>query len=60
MEVLKTALFGVPVLEVIADVDHLTAPTLEDIVQQALALGSACLLLDLSACPYLDSGALEV
>jgi len=60
MEVLKTALSGVPLLKVIGDIDHLTAPSLEALVQQALGVDGAHLLLDLSDCPYVDSGGLSV
>jgi len=60
LEVLKTSLSGVPVVKVTGDVDHLTAPALERIIQQALGIDGAYLLLDLSDCQYLDSGGLSV
>jgi anti-anti-sigma factor len=60
MELLKTALSGVPLLKVIGDIDHLTAPTLEAAVQQALGIDGSYLLVDLSDCPYVDSGGLSV
>ena len=36
MEVLKTALFGTPLLKVAADVGHLSAQALEKCVQESL------------------------
>ena len=48
MEVLTTALLGVPVLDVIGDVDHLSALVLDAAVQDAL--GAHGLRLPLSIC----------
>jgi anti-sigma B factor antagonist len=60
MEVLATALLGVPVLKVTGDLDHLTAPALEKAVQEAFRVNGTRLLFDLTGCPYLDSGGLSV
>src|SRR5664280_3721653 len=60
MEVLTTALHGVPVLRVIGDVDHLSALALDTAVQDALGARGLRVLIDLRACPYLDSGGLSV
>lgn len=60
MEVLKTASFGVPVLKVTGDVDHLSAQALEESVQESLRADDTHLLVDLSECPYMDSGGVSV
>lgn len=60
MEVLKTASFGVAVLNVTGDVDHLSAQTLEKYVQESLGADGKRLLVDLAECPYLDSGGISV
>ena len=60
METIKTSLSGVPLLRVIGEVDHSTAPALDEVVQKALPLDDSHLILDLSECPYLDSGGLGV
>ena len=60
MEVIKAALSGVPVLKVMGDLDHLTAPALETAVGDVLSADGMRLLLDLTDCPYLDSGGLSV
>ena len=60
MEVLTTALHGVPVLKVIGDVDHLSAMALDTAVQDAIGAHGLRVLIDLRECPYLDSGGLSV
>ena len=60
MDVRKTALSGLPVLKVIGDVDHSTASALEEAVEGAISADGLPLLLDLTDCPYLDSGGLSV
>ena len=60
MEVLQSSLSGVPVLKVTGEVDHSTAPVLEESVQKALRVSGRRLFLDLADCPYLDSGGLSV
>ena len=60
MEIIKTSLSGVPLLRVVGDVDHFTSLALDDAVQDALGLDGSHLLLDLTECPYLDSGGLGV
>ncbi len=60
MEVIGTVLSDVPLLKVVGVVDHLTASALEDSLHQALGNDGAYLLIDLSGCPYIDSGGLSV
>ena len=60
MEVLKTAVFGVPVLKVVGDIDHLSAQVLEDQIQESLRAGHGRLLVDLAECPYMDSAGVSV
>jgi anti-sigma B factor antagonist len=55
MEVFQASLSGVPLLQIVGDVDHFTAPSLEAAARCALALDSGRLLFDLAAVPYLDS-----
>ena len=55
MEVFQAFLSGIPLLQIVGDVDHFTAPALEEAAREALALDRGCLLFDLSAVPYLDS-----
>ncbi len=60
MEVLASSVSGVPLLKVTGDVDHLSASALEKSVQDVLSVDGLRLFLDLSGCPYLDSGGLSV
>ena len=60
IEVLQTACSDVSVLKVSGDVDHLTAPALEEILEETLAGGGTHLLVDLADCSYLDGGGLSV
>jgi anti-sigma B factor antagonist len=60
MEITKTSLSGVPVLHVVGDIDHFSSLALDDAFQDALAQGGSHILLDLTGCPYLDSGGLGV
>ena len=60
LEVLKTALSGVPVLKVTGDVDHLSGALLEKCVQDTLRTNGTRLLVDLADCPYIDSGGVSV
>lgn len=60
MDVLEDNLSGVPLLKVKGYVDHLTAPALEGAVARALKGSDLRVLVDLSDCGYLDSGALSV
>jgi len=55
MEILESSLSGMPVLTMYGEVDHSTAPVLEQSVQKALQANDARFLLDLSACSFLDS-----
>ena len=61
MEVFGGAsLSGVPMLRVVGDIDHNSSAALDAAVQKSLALDRGRVLLDLSACPYIDSGGLAV
>ena len=56
MEISKSEIRGVPLLRVVGDVDHLAGPALLATAEQALDGETPHVLLDLGACPYLDSG----
>ena len=60
MEITKTSLLGVPFLQVVGDIDHFSSLALDDAFQDALSSGASHILLDLTECPYLDSGGLGV
>lgn len=60
MEVVQASLSGVPLLSVVGDIDHDTSAAFDAAVKRSLALDHGQLLLDLSACPYIDSGGLSV
>ena len=60
MEISQASLSGIPVLRVVGDVDHQAAAVFDEAVRGALGPDCDCLLLDLSDCPYLDSGGLGV
>ncbi len=59
MEIAKARLCGVPVLRVVGDVDHLAGPALLGTAEEVLDPETAHILLDLEACPYLDSGGMS-
>jgi anti-anti-sigma factor len=60
MEISQASLSGIPLLRIVGDVDHSTSAAFDEAVQRSLAVNGRRLLLDLSACPYLDSGGLGV
>ena len=60
MEIIKTTLLDVPLLRVVGEVDHFSSLALDDAFQDALRSGGSYVLLDLTECPYLDSGGLGV
>jgi anti-anti-sigma factor len=60
VQVLETALFGIPLLKVTGDVDHLSSVTLEKYVQESLHADGLHLLVDLAECEYMDSGGVSV
>jgi anti-anti-sigma factor len=60
MEVLETSLSGIPLIRITGDVDHSNAPALDEAAHRALRSNPGLLLLDLTNCPYLDSGGLGV
>ena len=55
MEVFRSSLSGIPLFQVVGDVDHFTAPALEAAARAALAADSGHVLFDLGAVPYIDS-----
>jgi anti-sigma B factor antagonist len=59
LEIAKKSLAGVPLLEIEGDIDHANADLFDRAVQDCLA-GGRRLLLDLTRCPYIDSGGLAV
>lgn len=60
VEVVATSVSDVPLLRVTGDIDHYCAPAFQEAVYEALGQSDSRLLLDFSACPYLDSGGLAV
>lgn len=60
MEIIQISLSDVPMLRVVGDIDHFSSLALDDALQDALSLGGSHVLLDLTDCPYLDSGGLGV
>jgi len=60
MEISTASLSGFPLLRIVGDADHQSAPAFDEAVRNALSPDCGCLLLDLSDCPYLDSGGLGV
>jgi stage II sporulation protein AA (anti-sigma F factor antagonist) len=58
MEVRESSLSGVPLVLVKGDVDHENAPLLEKAIRRALGVESGRVLVDLTDCPYIDSGGL--
>lgn len=56
MEIFQAFLSGIPLLRIVGDVDHFTAPALETAAREALALDSGHLLFDLTGVCYIDSG----
>jgi anti-anti-sigma factor len=60
MEISQASLSGIPLLRIAGEVDHSTSAVFAEAVQRSLAANGGRLLLDLSACPYLDSGGLGV
>jgi len=60
VDILESSLSGLPVLTIYGEVDHSTAPVLEQSVQKALQANDARFLVDLSASSFLDSGGWSV
>jgi anti-anti-sigma factor len=60
MEVFQASLSGVPLVRVVGDIDHGNSAALDAAVKKSQGLDGHRLLLDLSACPYIDSGGLSV
>jgi anti-sigma B factor antagonist len=54
------SLCGVPVLAITGDVDHATAPALDQAVRDVLQTDDLRLIVDLTSCRYIDSGGLAV
>ena len=50
---------NVPVIHIDGEVDHFTGGELERVADEALG-DRGCIVLDLSRCPYMDSGGLAV
>jgi stage II sporulation protein AA (anti-sigma F factor antagonist) len=57
MELEKSALLDVPVLRVTGDLDHSNSEMVGEAIRQ---LGTSRVLIDLTGCPYLDSGGLSI
>lgn len=60
MEVVQTSFPDVPMLTVVGDIDHDTSAAFDVAVKRALSVDDGRLVLDLSACRYMDSGGLSV
>jgi anti-anti-sigma factor len=60
MEVFQASLSGVPFVRVVGDIDHGNSAAFDAAVKSSLGLDRHRLLLDLSECPYIDSGGLSV
>jgi anti-sigma B factor antagonist len=60
MEIHEDSLHGVPLLAITGDVDHSTAPELDQALNKTLGSGKERLLVDLTGCRYVDSGGLAV
>lgn len=60
MEVSASRLQNVPLLHVVGEIDHGTAPRLESAIEAQLNEGSRFLLLDLQGVEYIDSGGISV
>ena len=60
MEIVKARMGGVPLLQVVGDLDHETSPMLLAAAEETLDPKTAHILLDLEACHYVDSGGLRV
>ena len=60
MEIRGDSLHGVPLLAVLGDVDHSSAPDLDRAIRDALRDDDPRLVMDLTSCPYIDSGGLAV
>jgi anti-sigma B factor antagonist len=60
LQIASAWLRGLPLLQVIGDIDHQFAPVLLSAAEDALGPNGQGLLLDLSGCPYLDSGGISV
>jgi anti-anti-sigma factor len=60
MELSETSLCGVAVLRVVGELDHANSPAV--VQKAAIALGpdSTCIIFDLEACTYFDSGGVGV
>jgi anti-anti-sigma factor len=60
MRIEKSMVGGVPMLQVVGDVDHFGGDLFQQAAREALDLNCARLLVNLEACPYLDSGGISV
>jgi anti-anti-sigma factor len=60
MEVFQASLWGVPLVRVVGDIDHGNSAAFDAAVKRSQGLDGHPLLLDLSACLYIDSGGLSV
>jgi len=60
MEVSTSQLHNVPLLQIVGEIDHGTAPRLESAIEAQLDAGSRFLLLDLHGVEYIDSGGISV
>jgi anti-sigma B factor antagonist len=60
MQLTSSYLLDVPLLEVAGEIDHSTAPILQEAINQELDSGCRLILIDLTAVDYIDSGGIAV
>lgn len=58
MDITQELLGDIPILRISGDLDRLNAPSLEKVFHAHLRAGNQHFLLDLTGCPYIDSGGL--
>ena len=58
MDIRQQLLGTIPVIRVDGDLDRLHAPALEKAFRVHVSAGNHRMILDLSGCPYIDSGGL--
>jgi anti-anti-sigma factor len=59
MEVTRYSFGGIPLLSLAGDFDHASAPYFTEVAEKALGGDGSRLLLQLTDCPYLDSGGMS-
>ncbi len=60
MKIEESSHEGVPLLRISGEIDHLTAPSFQAGIDRTLGGEAVALLVDLTQCPFMDSGGLNV